>query len=173
MSRKPRIDEDGPSALQRLKSLPWEEVEFLLAQREQLSSEKLIAQISSRHGIAPISPQRLSDFWRWADSQRAIQQMNADAEQFRTEFIKEGIPASAEEIHIRTVDYMRLKGIREDNNKMLAYAVTEARKAIELEHSARKLALLEQKAAQALETVEDSKLSDAQKADRIREIFKK
>lgn len=173
MSRKPRIDGDGPGALQRLKALPWEDVEVLLAQRGVASAVKIIAQISARHGIAPVCEQRLSDFWRWADSQQSLMRMNADAEQFRAEFAKSGVPATAEDIHIRTVDYMRLKGIREDNDKMLAYAVTEARKAIELEHSARKLELLESKAAQALQTVEDSKLTDSQKADRIREIFKR
>ena len=171
--RKPRIDADGPGAKQQLQALPWEDVEFLLGQREKLSNAKISAHILSRYGIGPISEQRLSDFWRWADSLVALRQMNQDADQFREEFVKSGVPATAEEIHIRTVDYMRLKGIREDNDKMLAYAVTEARKAIELEHSARKLALLEQKAEQALEAVEDSKLSDSQKADRIREIFKK
>jgi hypothetical protein len=173
MSRKPRIDADGPGVPQQLRNLPWEEVEFLVGQREQVSAAKLIAQISSRHGISPISEQRLSDFWRWADSQVALHKMNQDAEQFRNEFAKQNPAATFEEAHESTLAYLHLKSVREDDTKLAQFVAVELRKVREGSREDRKLALLEQKAAQALETVEDSKLSDAQKADRIREIFKK
>ncbi len=171
MKRKPRIDGDGPSPEQRLRDLSPEEHEFFQAQAGEISAKRLIAQIESRHGIYGLTEQALSRFWRWLDSQRALRQMNADAEQFRKEFAQEGLPVTAEEIHIRTVDYMRLKGVREDNDKLLAYAVTEARKAIELEHGARKLALLEKKAEAAKEVLTDQKLSPEEQTAKMREVF--
>lgn len=48
-----------------------------------------------------------------------------------------------------------------------------AQKNADLALAERRVALLEAKARQALETVEDGKLSDAEKAARIREIFKR
>lgn len=172
-TRKARISDSGPSAYQRLKALPPEEREWLFERKETLSAKQIIAAVAERYRIAGLSEQRLSDFWRWQEGQMALVQLNEDAAQFREEFARTGTPATPEEIHIRTVDYMRLKGIREQDDKLLAYAVTEARKAIELEHGRRKLAILEAKAAEAVKTAEDPKLSAADKAARIREIFKR
>lgn len=171
-ARKSRIPDSGPSAYQRLKALPAEERQWLWERRETLSAAKIIAEIAERYRIAGLSPQRLSDFWSYQEDQIALAKLNEDAETFREAFVQTGTPATPEEIHIKTVDYMRLKGIREKDDKLLAYAVTEARKAIELEHGARKLALLESKVNEAKKTVEDSKLSPAEKAARVREIFK-
>jgi hypothetical protein len=173
MSRKARIADSGPSAYQRLKALPAEERQWLWERREALTAKQIIAEVAGRYRIAGLTEQRLSDFWRWQDGQMALVQLNEDAALFREEFSRSGTPATPEDIHIKTVDYMRLKGIREEDDKLLAYAVTEARKAIELEHGARKLAILEAKAAEAVKTAEDPKLSAADKAARIREIFKR
>lgn len=145
--RKPRIDGDGPSAVQRLKDLPWEEIEFLLGQRSELSAAKLAAQISSRHGIGPISPQRLSDFWRWAESQQALRQMNADAEQFRAEFAKEHPGASLEEAHEATLAYLHLKAAREDDTKLAKFVLIELRKARVIAHEREKFEFDAAKAA--------------------------
>ena len=137
MSRKPRIDADGPGPLQRLKSLPWEEVEFLLSQREKISAAKLAAQISSRHGI-DISAPRLSDFWRWAESQVALRVMNADAEQFRTEFARENPGATLEEAHESTLAYLHLKAGRSEDEKLMKFVLGEIRKARALAHEREK-----------------------------------
>ena len=67
-------------------------------------------------------------------------------------------------------EWYMLKSAELDERQMRLKELVEPAK---LEIASRRVALLEEKAAQALETVEDSKLSDAQKADRIREIFKK
>jgi len=170
-NRKQRINAGGPTDWQRLKALPGEAREELFALRESLSASAILERIEHEHGLA-LSPPRLSDFWRWQQSQIELERMNADAEQFRAAFASEaGTTASPEEIHVKTVDYLRLKGMREDDGRMLRYAVTEARKAIELEQGARKLALLEKKAAEAVAAVENGSLSAEEKAARIREIF--
>lgn len=140
--RKPRIAPDGgPSLLEQLRQLSDEEHDFLLAQKKQVSATRIIAQIASRHGIHGLTQQQLSAFWRWLDGRKAVVQMNADAEQFRGEFAREAPAATAEQIHIKTVDYLRMKGLREDDRKLLAFAVTEARKALVLEQNEQKLAM--------------------------------
>jgi hypothetical protein len=156
--------------LQRLKGLPWEDVEFLLLQREKLSAAKLIAQIAGRYGVA-ISEQRLSDFWRWAESQAALLAMNADAEQFRAEFAKANPEATLEEAHEATLAYLHLKAAREDDTKLAKFVLIELRKAREGSREDRKLRLLEAKAAQAKEVLSDTKLTPEEQAAKMREVF--
>lgn len=80
--------------------------------------------------------------------------MQEDAAQFREELAQSSEhPLTPAEIHVATVDYLRLKGMREDDDKLLLNAVKEARRAIALEHDARKLAVLEARAAKAKETL--------------------
>lgn len=131
-NRKQRINAGGPTDWQRLKALPGEAREELFALRESLSASAILARIEREYGLQ-VAPQRLSDFWRWQASQIELERLNADADQFREAFAREGVAASPEEIHIRTVDYLRMKGVREDDGKTLKFAVSEARKAIELE----------------------------------------
>lgn len=132
--RKQRVDKDGrKGVLQRLRELPEAVQEELFLRAQEVSAKTLIAEIRARHSIEGLSEQRLSDFWRWLDGRRKLRQMQEDAEQFRAAFALEGVAASPEDIHIRTVDYLRMKGLREDDEKTLKFAVGEARRAIELE----------------------------------------
>lgn len=165
--RKPRIDSDGPGAIQRLKNLSWEEIEFLLSQASEISARKVIAQIEARHGISGLSEQRLSDFWRWAQSQQALRKMNADAEQFRTEFAKENPQATLEEAHEATLAYLHLKAAREDDTKLAKFVLIELRKAREGSRDERKLNLLEAKMSEASTALQ--KLRDPQTADSAEE----
>lgn len=171
MRRKARVGRGGLSAFQRLRLLPAEERAELARLRERMSGREIIAEARRRYGISGLSESALSRFWRWQAGEEALERINEDAEQFRAAFAREGVAATAEEIHARTLDYLRLRGVREDDERLLRWAVAEARKAIELENAGRRLALLERQAAAARAAVEDSKLTPEEKAARIREIF--
>lgn len=67
-------------------------------------------------------------------------------------------------------EWFMLKSMELDERQVRLKETIEPKK---LEILDRRVTLLEKQAAEALATVEDGKLSDAQKADRIREIFKK
>lgn len=136
--RKERIDQDGPSPLARLKRLVREnpaEGEFLEAQSQQLSASRLIAQIESRHGIAGLTEPRLSDFWRWLSEQRALRQMNEDAESFREAFHQDNPAATLEEAHEATLAWLHLRAARGDDEKLMKFVLGEMRKARSLAHT--------------------------------------
>lgn len=174
MSRKPRIQESGPSPLERLKELVREnpsEGEFLFAQRKKLSATRLIAQIEARHHIIGLTEPRLSDFWRWYAEQEALRQMNEDAETFRQNFAKENPSATLEEAHEATLAFLHLKAAREDDTKLAKFVLIELRKAREGSRADRKLRLLEEKARAAKEVLSDVKLTSAQQMEKMREVF--
>jgi len=168
-NRKQRINAGGPTDWQRLKALPCEAREELFALRESLSASAILERIEREYGLQ-VLPQRLSDFWRWQASQIELERLNADADQFREAFAREGVGASPEEIHIRTVDYLRMKGVREDDEKMLKFAVSEARKAIELERDGRRLAILEGNAERAKAALEGVKSRGGLSAETLQAI---
>jgi hypothetical protein len=128
MDSKPRINGDGPSPGQRLKQLPWEELEFLLEQKEVASAKQIIAQIKGRHGIV-VSPSRLSEFWRWLDQRVALREMNADAETFRGEFAKEHPEATLEQAHEATLAWLHLRAAKGSDEKLMKFVLGELRKA--------------------------------------------
>jgi hypothetical protein len=168
--RKPRIDEQGPGPLQRLKSLPWEELELLWSMQEQMSAARIIAHVKSRHGVV-LSPQRLSDLWRWLGTQMALRNMNEDAETFRSQFMRENPAASMEEAHEQTLAWLHLKGVREDDERLMRFVLTELRKAREGSREDRKLALLEKKAEAAKELLTDVMLTPEERERKMREVF--
>ncbi len=138
MSRKPRVDADGPSALQQLKALGPEEHEFILSQGKELSSARLIAQIASRHGIHGLTEQRLSDFWRWHAEQEALREMNEAAVTFRQNFSKDNPSATLEEAHEATLAFLHLKAGGTDDVKLMKFVLGEIRKARALAHEREK-----------------------------------
>ena len=138
MSRKPRIDSDGPSPLQRLKRLSAEEHEFILLQGEKLSQARLIAQIESRHGIHGLTPARLSEFSRWFAEQQSLREMNEAAAAFRENFEKENPAATLEEAHEATLAFLHLKAGRMDDVKLMKFVLSEIRKARSLAHEREK-----------------------------------
>lgn len=169
--RKQRVDKDGrKGVLQRLRELPEAVQEELFLRAQEVSAKTLIAEIRAQHGVEGLSEQRLSDFWRWLDGRRKLRQMQEDAEQFRAAFALEGVAASPEDIHIRTVDYLRMKGLREDDEKTLKFAVGEARRAIELERDGRRLAILEGNAERAKAALEGVKSRGGLSAETLQAI---
>lgn len=172
-TRKSRIPESGPSAYQQLKELPVAARDWLWKRREKLSSKQIIGEIAGRHGITGLSAQRLSDFWRWQEQQHELAKLNEDAQTFRDAFSKQHPESTMEEAHEATLAYLHLKAASTENTKLMAFVLTEIRKARAIENDRRKIAILEAKAAEAVKTAEDPKLSAPEKAARIREIFKK
>lgn len=153
-TRKSRIPDSGPSAYQQLKALPAEEREWLWERRETLSAKKLIAEIAGRHRITGLSEQRLSDFWRWQEQQQELAKLNEDAATFRDAFAKEHPESTMEEAHEATLAWLHLKGARMDDTKLMAFVLTELRKARTLAHDKAKLeAGLRTKTEQGLEAL--------------------
>jgi hypothetical protein len=173
MNRKPRIDKGGrKSALQRLKELPWDAIEQIAGEAQDWPGKQLVARIKQQHGIG-ISEQRLSDFWRWVSLQREMRAANAEVEHIREIFAASVPEASAEATHNFLVKFLTARGFAERDNRVLRFVTIEERKRAEGERESRRLRLLEAREEAAREAVEDGSLSDAEKARRIREIFKK
>lgn len=138
MSRKPRIDGDGPSALERLKRLPAEKQEAIAGQAQELSAVKLIAQIEARHGIHGLSARRLSDFLRWHSEQREIRAANDSVKNIR-EIFEEVMPgAGRAETHKFLVRFLAAAGFGQRDHKLIQFAAVEERKAIEIEQERQK-----------------------------------
>lgn len=138
MSRKPRIDADGPGALQRLKGLSQEEHEFLAAQGQELSAAQLIAQIEARHKIFGLTEQRLSDFWRWLGLQQEMRMANESVQNIRQIFEEVMPGAGAEETHKFLVRFLSAQGFGQKDPSLLKFVTVETRKAIEIEHEQEK-----------------------------------
>ena len=138
MSRKPRIDGDGPGPLQQLKALSAEEHEFIAGQKEKLSAAKLIAQIEARHGIHGLTPARLSDFWRWLSLQQEMRAANETVANIREIFSVSMPNASAEETHKFLVNFLTAQGFASKSEKTLQFATVETRKAIEIQQEREK-----------------------------------
>jgi hypothetical protein len=172
-TRKARITDSGPSAYQQLKALPEAERQWLWDRREKWPAKTIISQIAKEHGITGLTEQRLSDFWRWQEQQQELARMNEDAETFRDAFAKEHPESTMEEAHEATLAWLHLRGARASDEKLMKFVLTEIRKARVIENDRRKIAILETKAAEAVKAAEDPKLSAADKAERIREIFKR
>ena len=134
MKRKPRIDGDGPSALQRLKSLPAQDHEALLARSEEVSAKSLTGYIEQHHGIPGLSEQDFSRFLRWHAEQQALAEMNQAAMDFRENFSAENPAASLEEAHEATLAWLHLRGARLDDEKLMKFVLGEIRKARSLSH---------------------------------------
>jgi hypothetical protein len=126
----------------------------------------------------------LSEFYSWWHLRRDFQRNDSLTRDFE-ELLKKEFPAAApgkiqefgqtfftmqaaakrDSKEFREMEYLRLSK---------ETGITKARqKDQELALATRRVELLERKIAEATETVESSKLSDAQKAERLREIFKK
>ncbi len=138
MSRKPRVDADGPSALQRLKALSREEQEFLAAQAQELTGAKLIAQIEARHKISGLSEQRLSDFWRWFALQQEMRVANESVANIRQIFEEVMPGAGSEETHRFLVRFLSAQGFGQKDHGLLKFVTVETRKAIENEQEKEK-----------------------------------
>lgn len=136
--RKPRIDADGPSPLQRLKGLSQEEHEFIVFQGATLSAKRLISQIEARHGIHGLTEQRLSDFSRWFAEQQALREMNEAAATFRENFAQDNPAATLEEAHEATLAFLHLKAGSSDDVKLMKFVLGEIRKARSLAHEREK-----------------------------------
>lgn len=173
--RRVRVDSGkGVSPLERLKGLPEAERDALLAMREgatAVSVETLLRRIATQYRISGLSARRWSDFVRWSEEQRAIQEANASVDNLRAIYTEAQL--EPEEVHRHCVELLRVTGMRQGDLRTLRFVTTEVRKAIELGHAARKLKVLEKKAEEAVQASEDTRLSAEEKAARIREIFKK
>ena len=153
-TRKERISDSGPSAYQRLKALPKDEREWLWEQRKKMSASALIVHIEGRYGISGLSSQRLSDFWRFQAQQEELARLNEDAETFRAAFAKEHPEATLEQAHEATLAWLHLLAAQKKNPKLMAFVLTEIRKARVIEHEKQKLAAgLRTKTEQGLEAL--------------------
>jgi hypothetical protein len=141
-TRKSRIVDEGPSAYQQLKELPAVDRAWLWDQREKSSSAGIIAEVRRRHGITGLSPQRLSDFWRWQqnwqEEQERLEEFNEAAESFREAFARELPSATMEQAHEATLAWLHLKGSASNDQKLMRFVLTELRKARTLSHEREK-----------------------------------
>lgn len=135
-ARKPPIGPQGPAPIQLLKALPPEEQEFLYEQRGKLSARKLIAQhIEGRLGIHGLREQRLSEFWRWLESQWSVAEANESVDQLRQLSADLMTP---EDVHRFCLDLLRTTGMRLRDLKTLKFVTREIRAVMQLAHSREK-----------------------------------
>ncbi len=118
-----------------------------------------------------VSVRCLCEWHKWRERQEKLREGNARVLQTLEWHRKNRPDASPEEI--RHATFLSLQLQHEADKDFQLQLLKEQGRDLDRDLSARRVALLEEKAAQALDAVEDSKLSDSQKADRIREIFKK
>lgn len=158
-TRKDRISEDGPSPYQQLKDLPWDEREWLWAQRRKMSAKQIIGHIEGRYGIYGLVPQRLSAFWKYQGDQQELREMNEDAASFREAFARDTPIATLEEVHEATLFYFSLRAKRKGSDKLMAFALSEIRKARAIQEAKEKRKLAERtKTEQGLDAIgEESK----------------
>lgn len=179
-----------------LKNLPEERQEQIIAWCQKANAKdesgKLIpgtgglqyarAQLAA-DGIS-IGLHALSDFYSWWRLKQVFERANQKTQDF-IELMRERFPdlapariqefgqsyftleaaASGNAEEFRAMEKLRL-----EKETALTKGKLESKK---LELAERKVKLLEKKAAEAVKAVEDSKLTESQKVERIREIFRK
>jgi len=170
MTRKPRIDGTGKSPLQKLKELPWDDIEQLCAEAQDWPAKQLLARIKERHGIALRSEQRLSDFWRWASLQRELRAANEAVANIREIFSQSMPDASAEQTHKFLVTFLTAQGFAEKDPKTLRFVTIEERKRAEGERENRKLHVLETNAAAAKAKLQEVKSTGGLTPETLKQI---
>ena len=118
-----------------------------------------------------VSVRCLCQWHQWRTRQEKLQEGNARVLQ-TLEWYRKNRPAASPE-EVRNASFLSLSLRYEDDKDFQIQLLKEQGRDLDRDLSARRVALLEKQAEDALAAVEDSKLSDSQKADRIREIFKK
>lgn len=178
MSERRRNSSAGKSALQALKDLPPEARAALMQERKDGATVEVVLQtIAKRHGISGLDARRWSDFARWQEQRQFWETASDNVETLRETLAVQIPEATDDAVHKYLVDLVKSILATADDPQLqanlLKFAVVETRKRMELTQSARKIELLEKQAAEAVAASEDPQLTAEEKAQRIREIFKR